>query len=353
VNDTPSSSDLAVNPLLSVIVPARNEERNLAKCLNSLVLQSDEDFRLGRDWELIVIDDGSEDRTRAIAMGFEGVSVLEAPGLELNAETRMFTGKTNACWFGAEAAQGRYLLFTDADTVHEAGDLERAVSEIQRRNVGLLSYSPRQIVSGFWQRALMPLVYSELASVYNLAEVNDPNKRLAAANGQFLMVKRDAYLAVDGHRGVGRSVLEDVDLAFAVKQAGKGIWFRYAPDALSTRMYCGVSDMLEGWTKNLALLFPHALTLAAWRLLDIGLLLLPILLIPLSYLALWQKGVILAVWARTLLRYYTRVRRSNFSSLDCALSVFALPLFIGLLVWSWMRHRVLHQVAWKGRAYRT
>lgn len=336
-----------------MIVPARNEERNLAKCLNSLVLQSDEDFRLGRDWELIVIDDGSEDRTRAIAMGFEGVSVLEAPGLELNAETRMFTGKTNACWFGAEAAQGRYLLFTDADTVHEAGDLERAVSEIQRRNVGLLSYSPRQIVSGFWQRALMPLVYSELASVYNLAEVNDPNKRLAAANGQFLMVKRDAYLAVDGHRGVGRSVLEDVDLAFAVKQAGKGIWFRYAPDALSTRMYCGVSDMLEGWTKNLALLFPHALTLAAWRLLDIGLLLLPILLIPLSYLALWQKGVILAVWARTLLRYYTRVRRSNFSSLDCALSVFALPLFIGLLVWSWMRHRVLHQVAWKGRAYRT
>jgi glycosyltransferase involved in cell wall biosynthesis len=353
VNDTPSSSDLAVNPLLSVIVPARNEERNLAKCLNSLVLQSYEDFRLGRDWELIVIDDGSEDRTRAIAMGFEGVSVLEAPGLELSAETRMFTGKTNACWFGAEVAQGRYLLFTDADTVHESGDLERALIEIQRRNVGLLSYSPRQIVSGFWQRALMPLVYSELASVYKLAEVNDPNKILAEANGQFLMVKREAYFAVDGHRGVGRSVLEDVDLAFAVKQAGKGIWFRYAPDALSTRMYFRVSDMLEGWTKNLALLFPHALTLAAWRLLDIGLLLLPILLIPLSYLALWQKGVILAVWARTLLRYYTRVRRSNFSSLDCALSVFALPLFIGLLVWSWMRHRVLHQVAWKGRAYRT
>jgi hypothetical protein len=121
---------------------------------------------------------------------------------------------------------------------------------------------------------------------------------------------------------------------------------------LSTRMYFGISDMVEGWTKNLALLFPHALTLAAWRLLDIGLLMLPILLIPLPYLVMWQKGVILAIWVRTLLRYYTRVRRSNFSPLDCASSVFALPLFTGLLVWSWMRHRVWHQVAWKGREYR-
>ena len=143
----------------------------------------------------------------------------------------MFTGKTNACWFGAEASQGRYLLFTDADTVHEPGDLLRALEEIQGRNVGLLSYSPRQVVSGFWQRALMPLVFSELASVYKMADVNDPNKRLAAANGQFLMVEREAYFAVGGHKEVGRSVLEDVDLAYAVKRAGKGIWFRYAPDA--------------------------------------------------------------------------------------------------------------------------
>ena len=161
------------------------------------------------------------------------------------------------------------------------------------------------------------------------------------------MVERDTYFDVAGHRGVGASVLEDVELAYAVKLSGKRIWFRYAPDALSTRMYFDFKDMVEGWTKNLALLFPHALTLAAWRLLDIALLLLPMLLIPLWYLAMWQKVVILLIWARTLLRYYTRVRRSNFSALDCASSVFALPLFVGLLVWSWVRHRVLHR--WRGR----
>ena len=341
---------------LSVIVPARNEERNLPNCMKTLLNQSDDSFLLGRDWELIVVDDASTDGTRAIvleaASQHEGVRVLEAPPLDLSAETRLFTGKTNACWFGAEASEGRWLLFTDADTVHESGDLVRALDEIQRRGVGLLSYSPRQIVTGFWQRALMPLVFSELASVYLPSQVNDENKQLAAANGQFLMVEREAYFAVDGHRGVGRSVLEDVELADRVKRAGKGIWFRYAPDALSTRMYFGFSDMVEGWTKNLALLFPHALMLAAWRLLDIGLLLLPILLISLRYLVMWQKVVILLIWARTLLRYYGRVRRSNFSPFDCAVSVFALPLFIGLLAWSWMRHRVMHQVAWKGREYR-
>jgi glycosyltransferase involved in cell wall biosynthesis len=354
VNDTPSSSNTSLQ--LSVIVPARNEERNLPNCLKTLLLQSDEAFLLGLDWELIVVDDASTDGTRVIALEaaslHDGVRVLEAPPLDLGAETRVFTGKTNACWFGAEGAGGRWLLFTDADTVHELGDLVRALDEIQRRGVGLLSYSPRQIVTGFWQSALMPLVFSELASVYPPAQVNDANNRLAAANGQFLMVEREVYFAVDGHRGVGRSVLEDVELADRMKRAGKGIWFRYAPDALSTRMYCGFSDMVEGWTKNLALLFPHALMLAAWRLLDIGLLMLPILLIPLSYLAMWQKVVILLIWARTLLRYYNRVRRSNFSPLDCAVSVFALPLFIGLLVGSWMRHRVLHRVAWKGREYR-
>jgi hypothetical protein len=217
----------------------------------------------------------------------------------------------------------------------------------------MLSYSPRQIVSGLAQRILMPLVFSELATVYPPAEVNDPNKRTAAANGQFLLVARSAYFRVDGHRGVGGSVLEDVDLAWHLKRAKYPIRFRYAPDALSTRMYRSLGDMLEGWTKNLALLFPHALRLAAWRLLDILLLLLPVLLWLLPYLVLWQRAAIVLLWLRTVVRFYTRVARSHFGFVNCALSVFGLPLFILLLVRSWMQHRLFHRVAWKGRDYRT
>lgn len=341
---------------LSVIVPARNEERSLPQCLRSLLIQSDEEFQLGRDWELIVVDDASTDKTQAIANEaaamHPGVRVLQAPPLDPDPSKREFTGKNNACWFGAEHASGLWLLFTDADTLHEPGSLLRALHEAERHGVALLSYSPRQLVHGFWQQALMPLVFSELAAVYPPAQVNDPDNPLAAANGQFLLIQKEAYAAVGGHRTVGRSVLEDVDLADAVKRSNRGLRFRYAPDALSTRMYLGVSDMVEGWTKNLALLFPHALNLAAWRLLDVALLLLP-LLIPLHYLVFWQQMAILAIWVRTLFRFYSRVAKSNFGFADCAISVFALPLFIGLLVRSWIKHRMQHEVAWKGRRYHT
>jgi hypothetical protein len=118
-------------------------------------------------------------------------------------------------------------------------------------------------------------------------------------------------------------------------------------------MYRGFGEMIEGWTKNLALLFPHALSLAAWRLLDIVLLPLPLILFVLPYLILWQKAAILLLWARTLLRFYRRVARSNFGVVNCALSVLALPLFIVLLLRSWMQHKLLHRVTWKGRDYPT
>jgi len=354
--DEPEAADDDGRPQLSVIIPARNEAASLPDCLASLLSQDDEFFALGRDWELVVVDDNSADSTRTIATdaaaGRAGVHVLEAPHLELQATKRAFTGKTNACWAGAQRSMGRWLLFTDADTLHESGDLVRALHEAAKHNASLLSYSPRQIVHGFWQRALMPLVFSELASVYPPAQINDPAKRVAAANGQFLLVERDAYFAVGGHRMVGRSVLEDVDLAFNIKRSKRNIRLRYAPDALSTRMYRGFGDMVEGWTKNLALLFPHALMLAAWRLLDIALLLLPLLLFLFPYLVTWQKVAIMLLWGRNLWRFYSRVARSNFNAIDCAISVFALPLFIALLIQSWMKHKVFHQVAWKGRNYR-
>ena len=350
---------------LSVIIPARNEEANLPACLNSLLAQDSELFPLGTDWELLIIDDASTDRTRAIAeraAQHTGVRAFEAPPLPprtvagrpaFTGAEPAFTGKTNACWFGAQHARGRWLLFTDADTIHEPGSLRHAIHEAEKHHATLLSYSPRQLVSGLAQRLLMPLVFSELASVYPPAEVNDPGKRTAAANGQFLLMERRSYFSVGGHRAVGGSVLEDVDLAWNVKRSKRSIRFRYAPDALSTRMYRGFGDMIEGWTKNLALLFPHSLRLAGWRLLDILLLLLPLLLWLLPYLVLWQRAAIILLWLRTILRFYSRVARSNFGFVNCALSIFGLPLFILLLIRSWIQHHLFHQVAWKGREYRT
>jgi glycosyltransferase involved in cell wall biosynthesis len=334
---------------LSVIIPARNEDDCLADCLQSLVSQSEDAWLLGRDWEILVVDDNSTDRTAAIAAGFAGVTVMQPPALE-----KGWTGKANAVWAGAKAARGQWLLFTDADTIHEPGHLTRAIVEADRHQVAMLSYSPRQLVSGLIQRALMPLVFSELAVTYPPARVSDPESPLAAANGQFLLVRRDPYFAVGGHEAVKDAVLEDVELAGIFKRRKLGLRFRYASDAVAARMYRSVGAMVEGWTKNLALLFGNPLALAAWRILDLLLLFgLPILtwimyernLLPILVAAL------ILIWIRNLWRFYRRVARSNFPFADCLITPLALPLFAALLYRSWFHHTIAKRVSWKGREY--
>jgi glycosyltransferase involved in cell wall biosynthesis len=355
VEATDQNPDPNPKLVLSVVIPARNEEQSLPACLTSLVGQSEPGFALGRQWEIIVVNDASTDRTRKIGDEFaassQGITVLDAPPLDLSARGG-FTGKNNACWAAAQVANGTWLLFTDADTIHESLSLSRALREAEKHKAVLLSYSPRQIVSGFWQRTVMPLVFSELASVYPPNQVNDPDRRLAAANGQFLLVESDAYFSVGGHRAVGMSVLEDVALARNIKRGRRVIRFRYAPEALSTRMYRSTADMIEGWTKNLALLFPRPIYLAAWRVLDlllfVGLL---VLALGMPWLVSWQRTAILLLWARTLWRFYARVARSNFPVVDVASSILGIPLFVYLLLRSVMQHHVKKSVSWKGRSY--
>jgi glycosyltransferase involved in cell wall biosynthesis len=341
---------------LTVIVPARNEEDCLGACLESLVSQSENIFELGKDWDLIVVDDHSTDRTAEIARGIARVTVIEASKLEPG-----WTGKNNAIWTAARGARGRWLLFTDADTIHEPGGLRHALHEAERHKAGMLSYSPRQIVKGLAQRSLMPLVFCELALAYPPAKVSDPAQRIAAANGQFLLVEREAYRKLGGHASVAGEVLEDVELAVLAKRRRLGLRFRYADDIVSARMYRTTAAMVEGWTKNLQLLFNNVLTLAIFRAVDFLLLFgLPVLASELWNARLGAHGlewlgagwILALLWLRTLFRFYRRVARSNFPFLDCAISPLGVPLFVVLLYRSWFQHRILKRVSWKGREYK-
>lgn len=243
-----------LSPIVSIIVPARNEEACLGACLESLVGQA------GVDVEVIVVDDGSTDRTRQIAESFPAVRVVTPGPLQPGV-----SGKCNACQAGADIAKGKWLLFTDADTVHLPRSLDRTLNEAEQQRADLLSYSPRQEVHGLVERALMTVIFAELASTYRPKDVSDPSSPAAAANGQYLLITREAYFAVGGHATVALTLLEDVALAQAVKRSGRRLFFRYGGDIVQTRMYRSLPALWEGWTKNLALLFPQTLQLAARR----------------------------------------------------------------------------------------
>src|SRR5205814_10271993 len=169
----------------------------------------------------------STDSTNQIARSFPGVRVVDAARLAAGS-----SGKCNALATGARVARGEWLLLTDADTVHLPGSLARSLREAQHKGADLLSYSPHQEVHGFWQKAVMPVVFAELASAYRTAEINDPASPAAAANGQYILIRREAYETVGGHAAVMDSLLEDVELARAIKLAGRRIYFRFGGDAV-------------------------------------------------------------------------------------------------------------------------
>jgi glycosyltransferase involved in cell wall biosynthesis len=336
-----ASETVASRPTVSVIVPARNEEACLAACLESLSAQT------GVGFEITVVDDASTDHTREIAQSFPSLRVVDAGPPPLG-----WTGKNNAMASGAKVARGEWLLFTDADTVHKSGSLSRAVAEARQGGAALLSYSPEQEVHGFWETAVMPVIFAELAATYRPALVSDPRSSAAAANGQYILIAREAYDAIGGHAAVSDSLLEDVALAKAVKASGRKILFRFAGDAVRTRMYRSFSQLREGWTKNLALLFPSTVRLALLRLTEFVLIAGGAAAAVAALLrGQVRPGAAAAILAVTIYAFLLkRIRKAHFSLEATALSLAGLPLFAYLLLRSQLSYRQ-GSVTWKGRTY--
>ncbi len=342
-----SSPPAAPSPIpeVSIIVPARNEEVSLGACLESLTAQT------GVAFEIIVVDDVSTDRTRAIAQSFAGVQVISAGPLPKNrAGKKLWTGKNNALIAGAKQARAPWLLFTDADTVHRPGSLARALAEAKEEQADLLSYSPEQVVGTFAERAVMPVVFAELAVQYPPYKVRDQRSEIVAANGQYLLVRRTGYDAVGGHAVVAAEILEDVALARRFRDAGRRVYFRYGGDAVRTRMYRNWTQLREGWTKNLALLFPKPgflafqsllLWCAAWGAL--------VLAVSGAVSQHWVWMVFVLFW----LLVYRRISAAHFATVNNLLAItVGLPIFAYLLLRSKNAHKN-GRVSWKGRSYTT
>jgi hypothetical protein len=215
------------------------------------------------------------------------------------------------------------------------------------------------------EKAVMPVIFAELAAAYPPSKVRDPNSPVAAANGQYLLISRDAYDAVGGHTKIASDLLEDVAMARLVKSSGRKVWFRYGGDAVRTRMYSNWKEMREGWTKNLALLFSRPAALAQARFCEfLVLLLVPLNLIRGAYWkayleaphpslrsnALLWAVVSCLVFAVFALLHVIRLRRAQFGWIGVVLGFFGLPVFAYLL-WKSERAYKSGRFDWKDRSY--
>ena len=243
VEPTPPPVD---SPLISICVPARNEERNIGRCVEALLAQTYPIF------EIIVLDDHSTDATaeilRAFATQNDMLKVLNGSNLPPG-----WAGKPHALTQAAAAARGEWLCFVDADTFVTPEALAAVYAKALENKADLFTIMTRQIMLTFWERAVLPLVMLALSVGFSPRKVNDPNQKDAIANGQFIFIKRDIYEAVGGHAAIKSSIVEDKDLAVLVKDSGYRLVVADGRKVASTRMYTSLAEMWEGWTKNIYL----------------------------------------------------------------------------------------------------
>lgn len=231
---------------VEIIVPVRDEAANIERCLAPLLQQGRSDGRV----KITVVDDASTDGTAdlvAILAGrHSGLRVVTAPDLAPG-----WTGKTAACWFAAKESEADYLCFIDADVFAEPRLLSTAAAYAETRGLAFLSLSPRQRLVSFAERLVMPCGFYLLSFTQDLAVAQAPDGKEAVATGQFILVRREAYMSVGGHQAVRATISEDVALARVMKRAGYRVRLAAGDALLSTRMYTGWATLWIGVSKNL------------------------------------------------------------------------------------------------------
>ncbi len=326
---------------ISAIVPARNEEAVLAACIVTLAQQPE----IG---EILAINDQSSDGTAEVLQGLaERIPQLRI--LETHGVPAGWVGKNYAVWLGAAQARLPWLLFTDADAEHLEGSAARALQLSEENQAALVSFSPEQITDSWWEKALIPFVYSRLAERFSYDEVNNPDSAAAAANGQYLLIHRDAYDAVGGHAAVASKILEDVALARHAKAAGYRLWFGPGIGAVRVRMYRTFGAMWEGWKKNLYVLMGSSPAAMRSELLSsVPCISLLLLLAAVVWPLLGFLGL-----ALLLGRHATYAAALSRNQVPLSRIIYYVPAFVlyaAVLIASWRSH-ARGRVEWKGREY--
>ena len=231
-------------PKVSVLVPARNEERSIADCISSLLHQTYPNL------EIIVLDDDSDDRTPEILDRLQNkrpdLTILQ--GLPLPSG---WTGKNWACYQLGLSAEGELLVFTDADTVHSPESIASIVAFAEQTGAQFFSGVPHQRMETFWEKVIIPMTqFLYFAYLPNSWITTKKDPKFSATNGQLLCATRSAYDRIGGHESVKNNIVEDVALGKKAKEAGIKTALGSAIETVECRMYASYSEIIAGFSKN-------------------------------------------------------------------------------------------------------
>jgi len=344
-------------PLISVCIPARNEERNIRLCVESMLVQDYPNF------EIIVLDDRSTDATpeilRQLAARDDVLKITHGSDLPAG-----WAGKPHALFQASAAARGQWLCFVDADTFLAPEALSSCYAKAIETKADMFTIMTFQILGSFWEKVVMPIVMTALSVGFSPRKVNDPKSKDAIANGQFILIKRPVYDAIGGHESVKDQIVEDKAIAEQVKRNGYRLIVADGSAVAQTRMYTSLPEMWEGWTKNIYLGLSDQPSLLLLGVFGAFLLLVTALVLPLwplfgilwysqggGWLALTVIAKSLTLWALVI---YARARVASGMGIS---AWYALTLPLGAAVFAAMMFtsawRVLSGkgVAWKGRMY--
>lgn len=343
VGDAKGADGTPPSPV-SVLIPARDEEENIAVCLDAALAQG---TMVG---EVLVYDDHSRDNTARVVEAYarrDGRVRLVAPA-PLPAG---WCGKTFACARLAEEASGEWLLFLDADARLREGAAARVVREAESRRVTLLSCWPRLEMRGFWEGALMPLLNFVVFTLYPAPlALRRGDASLGLAHGSCMLARRDDYARIGGHAVVRGEIFEDVRLAQAWRAAGRPSLCLDGRTIVSVRMYRSLAGIWRGFQKNFFPAFRSARSFWAFMALHLFVFLLPFALAP---LALWSPTAwpFAASAACVLLTRAALAQRFGHPLWSVALHPLGEALLVALGLASWWRCRTGRGVEWKGRQY--
>lgn len=243
---TPHVTAPASGTRISVIVPARNEAKNIRRCVEAILAQDYPNF------EVFALDDRSTDATPAILteLSARDARLVILQGGDL---PEGWAGKPYALFQATAAARGEWLLLLDADTFLHPNALSASLAATQKTGADLYTVMTEQILGSFWEKTVMPLVFTAISAGFSPQKVNDPARRDAIANGQYIFIRRSVYDAIGGHAAVKNQIVEDKALSEKVKWSGHRLIMADGRGIAQTRMYTDLASMWEGWTKNIYL----------------------------------------------------------------------------------------------------